>query len=307
MQRHGTSARAIRGILLTILVFSPPARAAGPTDFTVSLDESVFRLADARGKYVALHFLLKTECPYCIRLVRDYATRMPSVAGVVHVFLKPDTEEEIRAWTARLKSDGIHLPIYRDADAALAETFGVPGGYVFHGETVHYPALILLDPAGREVFRHVGRDNTDRVSFETFAGKMRELSAPQRQHMNLRNDGVAIDGYDPLTYFESNRPARGSPEYATVYRGAVYHFVHREARDRFAADPEKYAPAYGGWCATAMAEGKKVEIDPSNFKVTRGRLFLFYKGFLGDARKDWVKSEPELTRKADDHWRRLVP
>ena len=84
-----------------------------------------------------------------------------------------------------------------------------------------------------------------------------------------------------------------------------YHFASEENRALFAANPEKYLPTYGGWCATAMAKGKKVEIDPANFKVTNGRLFLFYNGLFANARSDWDKDEPAQTSKADANWKRI--
>jgi len=69
------------------------------------------------------------------------------------------------------------LPLYRDADAALAEAYHIPGGYAFHGQTVHFPATLLLGPDGREVFRYVGKNNSDRLSFEKLAAKVKELEA----------------------------------------------------------------------------------------------------------------------------------
>jgi hypothetical protein len=73
------------------------------------------------------------------------------------------------------------------------------------------------------------------------------------------------------------------------------------------ADPDSFLPTYGGWCATAMADGRKVEIAPTNFKIAQGRLFLFYKGWLGNARNDWDKNEADLMRRADERWRRIAP
>ncbi len=67
-------------------------------------------------------------------------------------------------------------PIYRDPEGALANAFGVPDGYKFHGQVVHFPATILLGPDGREVFRYVGKNNGDRLAFEKLAGKIAELT-----------------------------------------------------------------------------------------------------------------------------------
>ena len=155
-------------------------------DFTVHEADGpkVFKLSDARGKYVALHFLLKTTCPNCIRHTHTYTTRAPEVPGVIHIFLKPDTEEEIRAWSVKLNSryadqtdaENSDLPvIYRDPDARLAKRFEIPYGHKFHGQTVHYPALVILGPDGKKRFRYVGKSNKDRYPFDDFAARMAEL------------------------------------------------------------------------------------------------------------------------------------
>ena len=286
-------------------------RAALPADFTVEspVDGKVFKLSDAKGKYVALHFLLKTECPFCLKHTRDYAKKSATTPDMVHIFLKPDTAEEIKAWAGKANrgDDFSDVTIYRDADAKLAGQFGIPGGYQFHGQSVHYPALVLLDPAGKEVFRYVGKNNTDRFSFEQFTAKLTELkeSPAATQQYNLGADKVAIGGYDPVGYITQNKALKGRKELSTAHRGVTYHFSSEENRKLFTESPDKYLPTYGGWCATAMAKGEKVEIDPTNFKVTNGRLFLFFKAFYANAIKDWNKDEANLTAKADANWRKI--
>ncbi|MDP2982047.1 MAG: redoxin domain-containing protein [Candidatus Latescibacter sp.] len=143
-----------------------------------------FILSRARGNFVALHFLLKTTCPYCMKHTYEYAVRAHEVPGVHHVFLKPDTDEEIKAWSGLMdasyavKTDSsCYVPpiIYRDPDAALAIVFAIPTGYAFHNQVVNYPALVILDPYGKEVFRYVGKSNADRYTFDQFITKMTEL------------------------------------------------------------------------------------------------------------------------------------
>lgn len=153
---------------------------AAPADFKVEApaDGTVFQLSNAKGKYVALHFLLKTECPICLRYTRTLAQQAAMLPDVVQVFLKPDSADDIKAWTAHLGEDaGKSVVIYRDADAKLAREYAIPDGYKFHGQTVHYPALVLLDPAGKEVFRYVGKDNSDRFGFDQLKAKIAELKA----------------------------------------------------------------------------------------------------------------------------------
>ena len=64
------------------------------------------------------------------------------------------------------------MPIYQDADAKLADQFNIPNGYQFHGQVVHYPALILLNDKGEEVFRYIGKNNSDRFSFDQLKAKI---------------------------------------------------------------------------------------------------------------------------------------
>jgi peroxiredoxin Q/BCP len=294
-------------LLLVVSLSRSAALRAAPQDFTLTNPAGTFRLAQARGGYVALHFLLETECPHCLRYVQEYAGRTATLPGVVHLFLKPDRPAEIEAFAAKLPP-AAGAAIYEDAGARLAEAYGVPGGYAFHGRTVRYPALILLGPDGKEVFRHVGRDNADRLPFDKLAAKVAELSRhPDLGQFNLSPGRPALGGYDPVAFHVAGRPEKGRAEHASAYRGATYRFSSRENQAKFAASPERYVPAYGGWCATAMAEGRKVEVDPANFKVTDGRLLLFYKGWLGNALNDWNKDEAGRMKKADAAWARIAP
>jgi thioredoxin-dependent peroxiredoxin len=147
--------------------------------FTLSTADgtSTFTLADAKGKYVALHFLLKTECPICLKHTRDYAQKSTQLPNVVQVFIKPDADPELKKWEDKLKATtGITAPkIYQDENAQLAEKYKIPDGYQFHGQVVHFPALVLLDTQGKEVFRYVGKNNNDRFSFEQLQAKIGEL------------------------------------------------------------------------------------------------------------------------------------
>lgn len=151
-------------------------RAENPGDFTVEspAEGKTFTLSQHRGKVVVLHFLLKTECPFCLKHTHDYAALAAGTPDVLHVFLKPDTADEIRAWADKINRTGLEgIPvIYRDPDAKLASQFGIPDGYKFHGQTVHYPALIALGTDGRELFRYVGKSNSDRMKIPDFNAKL---------------------------------------------------------------------------------------------------------------------------------------
>ena len=83
---------------------------------------TTFALSEHHGKVIALHFLLKTDCPFCLKLTNDYARLAASEPNVVHLFLKPDSADEIRDWAGKISQEGLENPpvIYRDPDARLA-------------------------------------------------------------------------------------------------------------------------------------------------------------------------------------------
>ncbi len=165
------------GLVLILSLIAVTARAENPTDFTIESPThgTTLTLSEQKGKVIALHFLLKTECPYCIKHTNDYAKLAAKTPDVLHVFLKPDSADEIKAWAGKLSQDELKdLPvIYRDPDARLAKEFGIPDGYKFHGQTVHYPALVVLDRSGKELFRYVGKSNTDRMKPDDFIARLK--------------------------------------------------------------------------------------------------------------------------------------
>jgi YHS domain-containing protein len=126
---------------------------------------------------------------------------------------------------------------------------------------------------------------------------------------NLDKNHLAIEGYDPVAYFPEGggKPLKGSDKFTHTHRGVTYRFANQANLDAFKKDPNKYEPTYGGWCASAMADGgRKVEIDPENFKVTNGRLFLFYKSLFQNALDYWKKDEKGHTKEADDWWKKVA-
>lgn len=173
---NNTIQRSFVGIACSaLLICTLPALALAAGDFTVksATDDSTFQLSKHSGKVVVLHFLLKTECPFCLKYTHDYSVLAEKNPDVVHVFLKPDSESEIKSWAEKLdKKELKNLPkVYCDPDAKLADEFKIPNGYKFHGQTVHYPALIALDGKGKELFRYVGKSNSDRMAVENFHGE----------------------------------------------------------------------------------------------------------------------------------------
>lgn len=140
--------------------------------------DEVFELKKDKHPYVALHFLLKTECPLCLMYTQTYFQNAKEFPNVKHLFIKPDSADEIKAWAKKLDVEGEKQPtIFHDPNAKLAKQYKIPDGYQFHGEEVHYPALILLNQEGEEVFRYVGEGTRDRFTFDKFKKKMEEMSS----------------------------------------------------------------------------------------------------------------------------------
>lgn len=115
---------------------------------------------------------------------------------------------------------------------------------------------------------------------------------------------IGLKGYDPVSYFDG-APAVGTPGWTAEHGGVTYVFSTQENRERFVSDPDAFTPKFGGFCATAMSEGKFFDVDPTNFKVTDGNLYLLYRGPDGDTLPDWDASESERTASANEHWKTL--
>lgn len=86
--------------------------------------------------------------------------------------------------------------------------------------------------------------------------------------------GAAIGGTDPVAYFTEHKPVKGSDEFTTTYDGVTWKFASAENRDLFTANPAKYAPQYGGFCAFGASKGFKVPVVPEAWKIVDGKLYL---------------------------------
>ncbi len=127
-------------------------------------------------------------------------------------------------------------------------------------------------------------------------------SATRVKQFNLEN-GLAIQGYDPVAYFNQNKAIEGDKQWSANFEGVSYRFANAANKEAFVKDPKKYEPQYGGWCAYAMgATGEKVEIDPETFKIVNGKLYLFYHSWANNTLPKWNKDEANLKQKADKSW-----
>jgi YHS domain-containing protein len=128
-------------------------------------------------------------------------------------------------------------------------------------------------------------------------------SGDRIKQFNLGGNHLAINGYDPVAYFIEGKAKEGDKSVKADYKGVTYYFASDKNKNLFTANPAKYEPEYGGWCAYAMgAKGEKVEVDPETFKIVDGKLYLFYNRFLNNTLKSWNKDEASLKKKADNNW-----
>jgi YHS domain-containing protein len=120
---------------------------------------------------------------------------------------------------------------------------------------------------------------------------------------NLDKSGVAIKGYDPVAFFTDGKPVKGKPEFLAHHDGALYYFASQEHRDLFKADPAKYEPVFGGYCAFGVSKNKLVDIDVDAFQIMDGRLLLQYSKGVRDS---FNKDAKGNLAKANVNWPTIV-
>lgn len=114
---------------------------------------------------------------------------------------------------------------------------------------------------------------------------------------------VAIEGADVVAYFEQGESVKGSPEHTVTHNGAVWRFSTEAHRDAFAADPERFVPQYGGYCAWAVGNNYTAEIDPDAWRIVDGRLYLNYSPKI---QRRWESDRDALIKAADQNWPGLI-
>ena len=110
---------------------------------------------------------------------------------------------------------------------------------------------------------------------------------------------TAIKGYDPVAYFVENAPVKGDKQYTFEWQGANWQFASQANLDTFKSDPVAYAPQYGGYCAWAVANNKLAPIDPSQFAIYEGKLYLNYNASIAEK---WLADKDDFITQADANW-----
>lgn len=140
------------------------------------------------------------------------------------------------------------------------------------------------------------------LTFTSYAQQKKSKS-----HSNVSKAGLALEGYDPVAYFNNAQAVEGNKNLSFALDGITYYFSSQQNRETFRNNPSRYLPEYGGWCAYAMGNsGEKVEVDPETFKIVNNKLYLFYNKYFSNTLKSWNKDEANLKRKADSNWKQFV-
>ena len=115
--------------------------------------------------------------------------------------------------------------------------------------------------------------------------------------------GIALDGYDPVAFFTDGKPTHGDPAISSTYKGAKYLFASKEHKSQFEADPEKFVPQYGGFCAYGAALGALFPVDISTWQIRNGKLYLNLNPAIAT---EFNKNPEGNIAKAEKNWPGLV-
>ena len=114
---------------------------------------------------------------------------------------------------------------------------------------------------------------------------------------------TAINGYDPVAYFTVGKPVKGQDGLVTEWMGAKWKFSSQANLDLFKANPEKYAPQYGGYCAYGVTQGSLIKVEPEQFTLRDGKLYLNYDA---DVQSKWLKDPAGYIKDADAKFQALL-
>jgi hypothetical protein len=146
------------------------------------------------------------------------------------------------------------------------------------------------------------RHSPRRRSFLALAGMVALLPAMPAAAGEIYTgllSSTAVGGYDPVAYFTEGKPRPGLASITLEWKGATWRFASAKNRDLFRADPERYAPRYGGHCAWATARNYLAKGDPLHWRIVDGRLYLNYDAKV---QSDWEKDIPGEIAKAEANW-----
>jgi YHS domain-containing protein len=136
-------------------------------------------------------------------------------------------------------------------------------------------------------------------AFAVSALTLSSLTFAANIDMSADENDVAISGYDTVSYFTDGKPTHGSSKYTATYKHAIYQFSNAENRNTFRANPEYYAPQYGGYCAMGVALEKKLTVDPTAWYIEENKLYL---NLNKAVQKKWLSDVSGNLETSEHNW-----
>ena len=133
------------------------------------------------------------------------------------------------------------------------------------------------------------------------------LFAQDKMANNIDNSNIALEGYSPVSYLDLGLAQLGNKNFKSEYNKINYYFTSAEQKAAFDKNPNKYLPAYGGFCAFGVYAGAKFRVNPTKFLVKDGKYFLYLENVELDALQLWnaENNHSKLKSKADENWKNL--
>lgn len=169
---------------------------------------------------------------------------------------------------------------------------------IIHSKKFAMQKLSSLSPF--PLLRHLFMLALVAVSFNAMAAK--PVNTLKNSFFAIQTD-TAINGYDSVAYFTKSAPVKGLDVHSFEYKGAKWKFSSEANLELFKGNPEKYAPQYGGYCAYGVATDSLVKVDPAQFTIHEGKLYLNYDASV---QSDWLKDKAGYVRKADAKFQSLL-
>jgi YHS domain-containing protein len=148
----------------------------------------------------------------------------------------------------------------------------------------------------------VGKDQMLLAQADTSGHK--KTHAGKKPLVNVDKNGVILKGYDAVAYFKQSKAVKGDPKYSSKYGGATYYFASAEDKADFDKAPAKYAPQYGGFCANSMSKRKLADIDPNQFLIYKGKLYVCT---AAESLKEFSAKPDVKIQAADKNWEFYQP
>ena len=128
------------------------------------------------------------------------------------------------------------------------------------------------------------------------------IAADAKITSNVSDHQLGLKGYDAVAYFDAGEPTAGKSRFSHDYKGVTYRFASATNRDKFAKNPEKYAPQYGGFCAFGASVGLKLEVDPEAFDIIDGKLYLNNSSQIQNM---WLENPEGRIKAGDANWKKI--